>query len=725
MTNVTAVKPRQGRQNVAHGASRGLRDASLVITSDFAWQPRQGRKNLSPLRGFNTYATDMAPMRAVPRLAPWATFLRPFGAVLAVTVLVMGCSLAQAQEQIVNFDSDITIKPDGSMEVRETIAVVALGEQIKRGIYRDFPTRYKDRLGNRYTVPFEVVEVLRDGKPEPHHTEKIANGVRLYIGDKDVMLERGPYRYTIVYRTNRQLGFFKDHDELYWNVTGNGWAFTIGRATARVRLPGEVARGKINLEAYTGAQGEQGKDFDAFIDDDGRPTFATKKELPPTHGLTIVVSFPKGLVPEPTTQQVMQWFLADNISLLIGVLGIVLVSVYYFTAWVMVGKDPESGTIVPLFNPPDNLSPAAMRYLDRMGYDRQCLTAALIHLAVKGHVRIKEQKDGDYIVARAHAFDDNDSKLPPDERRVANELLGSRQTLKLEKSNHSIFSRAITGLKDALSIQFEKQYFLLNQKYLIPGLILSVITVAIAGVLSPSFVAGAAMGGIFMCVWLTGWSFGVVMLLIQVFTHWRDALAGRGGVARWGAAIFITLFSLPFVAGEVMGLYFLTQFVSAWVPVIAAILGIIGLIFHELIKAPTRNGQKLMDQIDGFKMYLKTAEKDRLNFLNPPERTPALFEKYLPYALALGVENEWAQQFSEVLAKASQSPSDSSNSHYHPMWYSGRSWSTLGAAGFSSALGSSLSGAIASASTAPGSSSGSSGGGSSGGGGGGGGGGGW
>ena len=131
-------------------------------------------------------------------------------------------------------------------------------------------------------------------------------------------------------------------------------------------------------------------------------------------------------------------------------------------------------------------------------------------------------------------------------------------------------------------------------------------------------------------------------------------------------------------AGEVMGIYFLTQFVSAWVPVIAAILGIIGLIFHELLKAPTRNGQKLMDQIDGVKMYLKTAEKDRLNFLNPPERTPQLFEKYLPYALALGVENEWAEQFSDVLAKAAQAPSDSTISAYHPMWYSGRSWGSWG-----------------------------------------------
>jgi uncharacterized membrane protein len=127
-----------------------------------------------------------------------------------------------------------------------------------------------------------------------------------------------------------------------------------------------------------------------------------------------------------------------------------------------------------------------------------------------------------------------------------------------------------------------------------------------------------------------------------------------------------------------------------------------------------------MDRIAGFKQYLSVAARDRMQVLNPPDRTPELFEKYLPFALALDVEHEWSENFAEVLAAAGTEPGN-----YHPRWYAGSSWHRGGASGLASSLGGSFSGAISSSSTAPGSSSGGGGGGSSGGGGGGGGGGGW
>ena len=140
-----------------------------------------------------------------------------------------------------------------------------------------------------------------------------------------------------------------------------------------------------------------------------------------------------------------------------------------------------------------------------------------------------------------------------------------------------------------------------------------------------------------------------------------------------------------------------------------------------MIRAPTDSGRKLLDRIEGFRLYLATAEEDRLNQLNPPRQTPELFEKYLPYALALGVDQAWSERFAATLASESHAPGKSS---YHPRWYTGGSWNRFNPTGFASSLGSSLSKAVASSSTAPGSSSGGSGG-SSGGGGGGGGGGGW
>ena len=155
----------------------------------------------------------------------------------------------------------------------------------------------------------------------------------------------------------------------------------------------------------------------------------------------------------------------------------------------------------------------------------------------------------------------------------------------------------------------------------------------------------------------------------------------------------------------------------------AARLGVMNLVFHKLLRAPTISGRKLLDQVEGFRMYMKTAEEERLKILNPPEKTPELFEKYLPYALALDCENEWNAKFAAVLAAAAAAGATAGATA--PAWYSGDNWNSGDMGGFTDSLGSSLASSAASASVAPGSSSGSGGGGSSGGGGGGGGGSGW
>jgi len=145
----------------------------------------------------------------------------------------------------------------------------------------------------------------------------------------------------------------------------------------------------------------------------------------------------------------------------------------------------------------------------------------------------------------------------------------------------------------------------------------------------------------------------------------------------------------------------------------------VNFMFYHLMKAPTIYGRRIMDQIEGFKLYLSVAEKQGLDMRNPPEKTPQLFEKFLPYALALDVENLWSEKFADVLAQAGR------ESNYSPTWSAGNNWHNLGASGMAHSLGSSFSSAISSSSSPPGSSSGGGGGGSSGGGGGGGGGGGW
>lgn len=138
-------------------------------------------------------------------------------------------------ETIREYDALIEVGADGALEVTETILVNAEGREIKRGIFRDFPTLYRSWHG-RAVAPFEVLSVKRNGAAEPWHTEERQNGVRLYAGRTGHNIARGLHRYEIRYRTGWQIGFFADRDELYWNVTGNGWSFIIERATAAVVL---------------------------------------------------------------------------------------------------------------------------------------------------------------------------------------------------------------------------------------------------------------------------------------------------------------------------------------------------------------------------------------------------------------------------------------------------------------------------------------------------------
>ena len=378
-----------------------------------------------------------------------------------VLALLAGATAASAQsERILNFKSFIKVHPDASMTVTEDITVQATGQEIKRGIIRDFPTTYRDRLGNTVTVGFKVEEVLRDGRPEPYHTQSVSNGVKIFIGQKDVFLQAGVYTYTIRYRVDRELGFFKDFDELYWNVTGNGWTFAIDRAEAYIELP---AGAKIlKSAAYTGYQGDRGHDFTVHSGDN-LIVFKTTRPLASREGLTVAVSWPKGVVHEPSSQERMGFFFQDNVATAIGLIWLAVLLGFYLWVWYRVGRDPAAGTIIPLYSPPAGFSPAGVRFVSRMGYDDKAFAAAVVDMAVKGAVQIKED-DGDYTLVPR---DVTKSALSTDEQLVTGQLFPGGKSVKLENTNHTIIKSAIDVLKKNLQEGTGKDLF--RHQFRLPG----------------------------------------------------------------------------------------------------------------------------------------------------------------------------------------------------------------------------------------------------------------
>lgn len=629
---------------------------------------------------------------------------------LSLVLPALGPVAGLADERILSFISDVVINQDASLTVTETIKVRAEGKEIKRGIIREFPTTYRDRFGTTVRVGFEVVKVLRDGASESYRVESTSKSKKVYIGQKEVFLPPGVYTYTLTYRADRQIGYFKEYDELYWNATGNDWTFPIDWAQARITLP-PGAR-VLQSAAYTGPFGAKDQDYRESRDSSGRVVFTTTRPLGVREGLTVAVAWPKGLVAEPSREQKLGWLFKDNLATLVALLGLLATTAYFLLVWHRVGRDPERGIIIPLFSPPPGFSPAGSRYLMRMGYDRKAFAAAVVDLAVKGYLTIEEDSNGDYVLRRTNR---TVQTLDPGEERLGKKLFRYRDFIELKNENHRQINEARQALRESLEREINNIYFNTNRRYFEVGLALSLITLVAIVLTSGEWEA------LFAMVWLSGWGVACGLLAVAVHHSWQRVRGAQG--FRFGkafAALATTLFALPFFLGEIFGLGYFTLTVSAPAAVSFAVLVFLNILFYHLLKAPTLAGRRILDQLEGFKLYLSVAEKERLNLLNPPEKTPELFEKYLPYALALDVENEWSEQFAEVLAQAQVD-----GRPYSPSWYHGSSWDRLGASGFADSLGSAFASAIASSAAAPGSVSGSGGGGSSGGGGGGGGGSGW
>lgn len=612
-----------------------------------------------------------------------------------------------AEERIAEFASEIEVQPSGELLVTETITVVAEGREIRRGIYRDFPTRYPQRDGRRVSVPFEVTDVRRNGEREDWHTESISNGVRVYFGSADRTLDHGRHTYELSYRTARQIGFFEDFDELYWNVTGNAWAFPIERASAMVNLPAGAQPGELRLDAYTGLEGEQGSDVRSEVVSGRRARFETTRRLSPGEGLTIAVGFPKGLVNEPTAAEKLRLDVRDNRGAIIGAAGTLVMALWYLFAWARVGRDPDGGAIYARYNPPQGYSPAMLRYVWKMGYDKTATAAALVSLAVKGALRLDKGADG-YVAERL----DGETESATEGKLL--ERLGERLTFK--KSNHKSVSAALKAHEKALSGRMEGRYFKFNRWWVIPGILVSIATLLGMIMSLPGedkFVAG------FLAVHQTVWNLGTAVLLMRVYRSWRD-LKGVTGLI---GAILLTAFSLPFAVASViiLGMF---GYMIGWIPaLIVVVIALVNGLFWSWMRAPTLKGRLLLDHIEGLRLYLTVAERDDIErrHADAPPQTFEEFERLLPYAVALDAADTWAERFAAEIEAAARAGTAQTRGWY-PATVSGGRFTP---AGLGSALGSSLASATASASTAPGSSSGGGGGGFSGGGGGGGGGGGW
>lgn len=561
---------------------------------------------------------------------------------------LLGAGYVSGQaERIISWHTDLTVAVDGQLTVTEDIKAHVEGVEFKRGIVRKLPELFVDNKGRQSRVDYDLSAVEMDGSSAPYHTATEGDDFVLYVGDKDVFLERGDHQYRITYTTKGQVGFFPGYDEIYWNVNGNGWAFYIDSISAEIHLP-PAAQVK-QTACYTGSYGSRERACTSSIIDPHTVRF-TGRSMGYYEGLTVAVGFQKGVVAEPPPPSFFERYAVP----LVGGSITLLLLLYYLFTWIRFGRDPDMPTVIPLFEPPDGLSPASVAMVMAGSEDNDQITPAMIDLAVKGHIRIEEKKDGGllglftrdtYTLVKLKGG----SGLPREEQELMDRMFGSGQeSYEIDGKYDPAVQSMASAFRSSLRNQWHTFLNVGNNLrfWWIPVLVLIIC---------------------------------VVSMIILHNSYWGD----NDGVYI-GAFVVVNL--------------------------------ILFLVYKYLIKKPSVEKLALRSRLLGFKMYLSAAEEKQLQHFNPPTMTPAVFEKYLPYAIAFGVERIWGDRFQNMI---SRSLIDNS---YRPGWYSG---SIMNYGAFTQHMNSSFSRSVQSSSTPPSKSSGSSGGGFSGGGGGGGGGGGW
>lgn len=617
-------------------------------------------------------------------------------------------SADQNYEHILAFYSDILISKDAEATITEHIKVYAGENRIKRGIFRSLPL-WRNINGKKIRITYDIVSVKRDGVEEKYHIESTGSDYAIYFGSKDYILPSGVYDYELTYKTGNQIGFFDTYDEFYWNVNGALWDFKVDEISAKVTLPdgAEITQNSC----YTGAYGSNSSNCT------GKKLAANSIEwsannLGENEGLTIAVGFSKGLFTPPPPPGFLQKY-GVLAALILAALGLVA---YFYSSWQKYGIDPEKPVVYPQFSSPQNLSPASVGFLEKGYYTGQMISAAIVSLAVKGFIKIIE--DDKRILGifggREYTLEkikEPDQTLPKEEINLMNKFFpGSSTSLSFDGKYSSKIENAVNDFKANLEYQHRKFLKTGNNtgKVVLPALL--IIALYAGGIFfsyrmsyNDNYVGAGIFFGILTFIFAIVFSF---LFERYKVTKWIFGLISLGLIF----ALF-SAFSVDRERMENLGFYACYGFL---------LFGCISLVLYQyLIKQPTPEKLETLSLIDGFKMYLGTAEEKTLQFHNPPQMTPAVFEKMLPFAMVLGVDKIWGDKFQNMLKNSALGQSQ----NYVSSWYVGSSMMNMN---FAHSLNSSLSQSIASSSTQPSSSgSGSGGGGFSGGGGGGGGGGGW
>lgn len=530
--------------------------------------------------------------------------------------------VSHAAESIPSFDARITVSEDATVEVAEAIVYDFGSAPDRHGIFRTIPYSYQAGT-ETYTADISSVTVTdAQGRAWPFVESRENGELTIKIGDPQKTVT-GKQSYVLSYIVKGPFLYFEDRDEFYWNVTGS-WPASIERASVLIDLP--YGAQVLDASCYQGAVGGHAEcaSEERLQNADRAGYTAQAYKLAQNQGMSVAVAFPKGTI----TIVEKPWSGEEGGFPYMLIVFSALVPLVTFAAmlylWYTRGRDPKGrGTIVAEYEPPESVGPALAGVLYDERVDMRDISAEIIALAVTGHIRIHRFETTTLLILTEtdYLFE----RLTDAER--TKEPLSPIGALLIEKLFEPEFSGTyeLDGVTVSGALLSKMKHTWVKQKEAVVARIYDEVVV------------------------------------LGYFSHAPQKVRVRYALA--GVVVVILGF-----------------FVMSLVGVGLIISGAIIAAFAYFMPAKTAAGVILHEEVEGFRRYLSVAEKDRLEFHNAPEnmgmpeKTAELFDRFLPYAIALKVEDKWAEQFSDLALTRRD-------------WYTGSPGSMFTAAAFASDLG--------------------------------------
>jgi uncharacterized membrane protein YgcG len=516
--------------------------------------------------------------------------------ILALSFWARGVSARELEIQ--KFASDVVVSADGSILVTEKIDVHFIGAW--NGMYRSIPIEYVTPQGFNYTLLVDIKRVTDgDGQTLKYEASRVRHYRKLKIYVPNAV--NTTRTIVIEYSVTDGLRFFEDHDELYWNATGDEWDYAIQSATVNIQLPAGTTN--IRANPFTGGYGSRAQDADVQIATNSVEV-KTREPLRFHEGLTVAVAFDKGFVRAPTAFDKAILFIRSNWPLLLPVGTFFLM----FYLWWTRGRDPRLRPITAQYEPPNQLTPGECGTLIDNSADMRDITASIVDLAVRGFMVIEEHDKTSMLGLKR----DKDFNFILNKDRETWTALKTHEQVLL----NGIFTSGSVG--EVVGMASLQNRFYKNLPDLKSGIFESLVSLGYYR-RRPDSVRSFYIGVGLVAGFLMAWGGGAL-----------------GAAMGMPAQTFI-------VAGILTG-------------------GII-CAFGWFMPAHTEQGTRAVEGILGFEDFLAHVESDRFNRMI---KTPEMFEKFLPFAMALGVEKNWSKAFEGIMT---QPPSWYRGGVYGPAFY--------------------------------------------------------